>query len=117
MADRVGGLIVLGPVLAAIAGLLTGLGDLPPIAWAVPVLLVTIGSMGFGNGVVFQVVSTRFPKQIGTASGVIGAAGGLGGFLLPLCLGGLKDLSGTFRPGLWLCAAASLVAAVHPVHS
>ena len=112
VADRVGGLIVLGPVLAAIAGLLAGLGDLPPIAWAVPVLLATIGAMGFGNGVVFQVVSARFPKQIGTASGVIGAAGGLGGFLLPLCLGGLKDLSGTFRPGLWLCAAASLVAAV-----
>ena len=59
----------------------------------------------------FQVVSERFPKRIGIASGVIGAAGGFGGFLLPLWLGALKDLSGTFRPGLWLFASLSLVAA------
>jgi NNP family nitrate/nitrite transporter-like MFS transporter len=56
-------------------------------------------------------VSERFPKQIGIASGVIGAAGGFGGFLLPLWLGVLKDLSGTFQPGLWLFAALSLAAA------
>lgn len=112
VADRIGGLRVLGPVFAAIAGLMAGLGELPSIGWAVSLLLATIGTMGFGNGVVFQVVSERFPKQIGTASGIIGAAGGLGGFLLPLWLGGLKDLSGTFSPGLWLCAAVSLVAAV-----
>jgi len=67
--------------------------------------------MGFGNGVVFQVVSEQFPKRIGIASGIIGAAGGFGGFLLPLCLGALKDLSGTFQSGLWLFAAFSLAAA------
>jgi NNP family nitrate/nitrite transporter-like MFS transporter len=102
---------VLGPVLAAIAGLMTGLGQLPPIEWALSILIGTITVMGFGNGVVFQVVSERFPKRIGIASGVIGAAGGFGGFLLPLWLGALKDLSGTFRPGLWLFAALSLAAA------
>jgi NNP family nitrate/nitrite transporter-like MFS transporter len=110
VADRLGGMTVLGPVLAAIAGLMTGLGQLPPIEWALSILIGTITVMGFGNGVVFQVVSERFPKRIGIASGVIGAAGGFGGFLLPLWLGALKDLSGTFRPGLWLFAALSLAA-------
>lgn len=111
VADRLGGIVVLGPILAAIAGLMAGLGQLPPIEWALPILIATITVMGFGNGVVFQVVSERFPKQIGIASGVIGAAGGFGGFLLPLWLGVLKDLSGTFRSGLWLFAAVSLAAA------
>jgi NNP family nitrate/nitrite transporter-like MFS transporter len=67
--------------------------------------------MGFGNGVVFQVVSDRFPKQIGLASGLIGAAGGLGGFLLPVWLGILKDATGTFQPGLWLFAVLAAGAA------
>lgn len=112
VADRLGGIVVLGPVFAAIAGLMAGLGQLPPIEWALSILIGAITVMGFGNGVVFQVVSERFPKQIGIASGVIGAAGGFGGFLLPLWLGALKDVSGTFASGLWLFAALSLAAAV-----
>ena len=68
--------------------------------------------MGFGNGAVFQVVSTKFPKQMGMASGIVGAAGGFGGFLLPFCLGALKDLTGTFQSGLWLFSAVAAVAAV-----
>lgn len=112
VADRFGGIVVLGPVFAAIAGLMAGLGQLPPIGWAVSLLLGAIATMGFGNGVVFQVVSERFPKQIGVASGIIGAAGGFGGFLLPLWLGVLKDLSGTYRTGLWLFAVVSVVATV-----
>jgi NNP family nitrate/nitrite transporter-like MFS transporter len=111
VADRWGGLIVLGPVFAAIAGLIAGLGGLPPIGWALSLLVGAIASMGFGNGVVFQVVSERFPKQIGIASGIIGAAGGFGGFLLPLSMGMLKDFSGSYRTALWLFAAVSIVAA------
>ncbi len=80
--------------------------------WAVSLLLAAIGTMGFGNGVVFQVVSERFPKQIGMASGLIGAAGGLGGFLLPLWLGGLKDVWGTFVPDCGSARQSALVAAV-----
>jgi len=112
VADRFGGIVVLGPVFAAIAGLMAGLGELPPIGWAVSLLLGAIATMGFGNGVVFQVVSERFPKQIGLASGIIGAAGGFGGFLLPVWLGALKDLSGSYRTGLWLFAVVSVAAAV-----
>ncbi len=111
VADRVGGIKVLGPVFAAITGLMAGLGQLPPMGWAVSLLLAVIAVMGFGNGVVFQVVSDRYPKQIGLASGIIGAAGGFGGFLLPVWLGLLKDMTGTFAAGLWLFAALSLTAA------
>jgi len=112
VADRFGGIVVLGPVFAAIAGFMAGLGELPPVGWAMSLLVGAIATMGFGNGVVFQVVSERFSKQIGLASGIIGAAGGFGGFLLPVWLGGLKDLSGSYRTGLWLFGAVSVAAAV-----
>lgn len=104
VADRVGGRMVLVRVLPVMAGLVAVAGALPPFAWALPALVAAVASMGFGNGVVFQIVSDRYPKQMGSASGLIGAAGGLGGFLLPAWLGALKDMTGTYRSGLLLFA-------------
>ena len=116
-ADRLGGIRVLPFVFGAIAASVAGVGGLPEATWGVVLLMAGLAAMGFGNGVVFQVVSARFSKQMGLASGVIGAAGGIGGFLLPLSLGGLKDLTGTYATGLWCfvvaagCALMTVVAA------
>ena len=110
VADRLGGVRVLSAVFVAIAVLIAGIGFLPDVDLAIVLLLGALTAMGFGNGVVFQVVSDRLPKQIGLASGVVGAAGGIGGFFLPLALGGLKDLTGTYATGLWLFVAAAIVA-------
>lgn len=110
MADRLGGIRVLPFVFAAIAATVGGVGWLPEAATGITLLLTGLAIMGFGNGVVFQVVSDRFSKQMGLASGVIGAAGGIGGFLFPLGLGGLKDLTGTYATGLWCFALAALCA-------
>lgn len=114
-ADRKGGLRVLQVVFPVIAGLIIVIGQLPHIRWAASFLVAAIAAMGFGNGVVFQVVSDWFQKQIGAASGLIGAAGGFGGFLLPVWLGLLKDATGTYRMGFLLFAAASLLAGVSTV--
>jgi NNP family nitrate/nitrite transporter-like MFS transporter len=75
-------------------------------------MVAAVTGMGFGNGVVFQVVSGRFQKQIGVASGLIGAAGGLGGFLLPSWLGLLKDTTGTYQSGFLLFAVLAMAAAM-----
>jgi NNP family nitrate/nitrite transporter-like MFS transporter len=115
VADHVGGTQVLWIVFALIACSLSGIGLLLPMAWSMVFLLAALTTMGFGNGVVFQVVSDRFPKQIGIASGVIGAAGGFGGFLLPVFLGVLKDLSGTYAVGFWVFAAGAGGAAISSV--
>lgn len=112
VADRYGGLVVLRLVFAGIALCVALVGTLPALAYAVPYMVLGIGAMGLGNGAVFQVVSAKFPKQMGMASGIVGAAGGFGGFLLPFCLGLLKDLSGTFQAGLWLFSAAAVLATV-----
>jgi NNP family nitrate/nitrite transporter-like MFS transporter len=41
-------------------------------------------------------------------TGVVGAAGGLGGFMLPSVLGAIRDYSGSYAPGLFGCAAVFL---------
>lgn len=115
IADHMGGIRVLAVVLVSIAVSIVGVGWLPPLTWSVCFLMMALIAMGFGNGVVFQVVSDRFAKQIGLAAGVIGAAGGIGGFFLPLGLGGLKDLTGTYATGLWLFAAGAVGAAASTV--
>ena len=104
VADRTGGVRTLRLVFPMIVFLTIGIGYLPPIWIAVSLMVLAIGVMGFGNGAVFQIVSEWFPKHIGLASGLVGAAGGLGGFLVPIWLGVLKDMTGTYRAGFWVFA-------------
>lgn len=59
------------------------------------VLLFFAGiAMAIGKASVFKFISDEFPDNIGTVSGVVGLAGGLGGFLLPIMFGALVDLTG-----------------------
>ncbi len=58
-----------------------------------------MAALGMGNGAVFQLVPQRFPKEIGVTTGIVGAAGGFGGFLLPTVLGSMKQAIGSFSGG------------------
>jgi NNP family nitrate/nitrite transporter-like MFS transporter len=109
-ADRAGGVRMLVVVFPLIAAMTVGMAYLPFKAVAVPLMVAAVAAMGFGNGVAFQVVSDRFQKQIGAASGLIGAAGGVGGFLLPVWLGVLKEATGTYGAGFAVFALVSAVA-------
>jgi NNP family nitrate/nitrite transporter-like MFS transporter len=110
VADRLGGSPVLVGVMLGMASLVAAIGALPPLSLALLLLIVAVAVMGFGNGVVFRIVSDEFAKRIGAASGIIGAAGGFGGFLLPSWLGVLKDLTGTYRTGFLLFSAFCVLA-------
>ena len=68
--------------------------------------MVALALLGAGNGAVFQLVPLRFQRDVGVITGLVGAAGGLGGFFLPSLLGVLRDLTGTYAAGL---AAFALV--------
>ena len=98
-ADRVGGFSLLQVGFPAIGGLCILLAWLPPLYWAFSLTITTLLLLGFGNGVVFQVASLRYRNMMGTASGFIGAAGGLGGFFLPFWFGLFKDVTGTYASG------------------
>jgi NNP family nitrate/nitrite transporter-like MFS transporter len=108
LSDRFGGVRVLTAVLAlAACGLLT-IAALPPIGVAVPLIFTTMGILGLGNGSVFQLVPQRFTKEIGVVTGFIGAAGGLGGFVMPSVLGFLKGVTGSYAAGFLILALAGV---------
>ena len=83
LADRIGGLAVLTSVYGVAAALLLFVSGLPPAGAAGAAFVVCMGTLGVGNGAVFQLVGLRFGERIGVLTGLVGAAGGLGGFFLP----------------------------------
>ncbi len=109
LADRVGGYRMLLAILAGVAVCLAGVGTLPGVYAAVALLVLTMAMLGMGNGAVFQLVPQRFPDRVGLLTGLVGAAGGLGGFLLPNVLGSMKDSTGSFGSGFFTCAGAVAV--------
>jgi MFS transporter, NNP family, nitrate/nitrite transporter len=62
--------------------LFTGLMFILGIAWA------------FGKASVFKYIGDDYPDNIGTISGIVGLAGGLGGFILPIMFGIILDITG-----------------------
>ena len=106
LSDRLGGYRLLLLLLAGAAISLAAVSTLPPLPVVVPLLFVTVGLLGMGNGAVFQLVPQRFAARMGIVTGIVGAAGGLGGFFLPSVLGAAKDATGTYAIGLVAFAAA-----------
>jgi len=51
-------------------------------------------AFAFGKASVFKYIADDYPQNIGTVSGIVGLAGGLGGFVLPIMFGALMDLTG-----------------------
>jgi MFS transporter, NNP family, nitrate/nitrite transporter len=116
LSDRVGGYRLLLLLLVAIAAVLGAASTLPPLPAMVAILFVAVGCLGMGNGAVFQLVPQRFAERMGLVTGIVGAAGGLGGFFLPSMLGAVKDQVGTYAPGLLLLACAFLGGAIALLH-
>jgi NNP family nitrate/nitrite transporter-like MFS transporter len=64
-------------------------------AYGFTALMAVLGvAWAFGKASVFKYISDDYPKNIGAISGIVGLAGGLGGFVLPVMFGALLDLTG-----------------------
>ncbi|MDT7041304.1 nitrate/nitrite transporter [Candidatus Nitronereus thalassa] len=111
LADRLGGIGLLLTCFLVTAILSVLLSGLLPLKFALPLTIIMLLFLGFGNGVVFQIVSLRFQGIMGTASGFVGAAGGIGGFLLPSWFGVLKDATGSYASGFLVFGLCSGLAA------
>lgn len=109
LSDRLGGVRMLSVLLVMISASYLLASRLPPIMGMLALLLVWMSCLGLGNGSVFQLVPQRFPREIGIATGMVGAIGGLGGFELPIVLGSVQQATGSFSAGF---VALALVAAL-----
>ena len=108
LADRIGGRMILlwvFPITAAMA-----------LFMACPLMSTfTIGALGMaaaiglGNGAVFKLVPEYFPQSVGSVTGLVGAAGGLGGFFPPLIVGGVRQATGAFTLGFIFLSVFAII--------
>jgi NNP family nitrate/nitrite transporter-like MFS transporter len=111
VADRLGGVRALSFVYGLVAILLLILSrGVTELTFALPLIVVTMGALGAGNGAVFQIVPQRFARNVGVVTGLVGATGGVGGFYLAASLGWAKQLTGNYGAGLAIFACLALVA-------
>ncbi|SAL12815.1 MFS transporter [Caballeronia humi] len=117
LADRVTGVRALIVLLAVIAAADFAFAIwMPPVAGGIALLICLYVAFGLGNGSTFQLVPQRWKGKTGLLSGIVGAAGGIGGFYLPVIMGMAKESTGSYQMGfatfgvLATCAFGLLVA-------
>ena len=84
--------------------------NLPSSYAALALFVCTMLGLGAGNGAVFQLVPQRFRREIGVMTGLIGMAGGIGGFALAAGMGAIKQSTGSYQMALWLFASLGVLA-------
>src|SRR5690606_14302583 len=113
IADRVGGIRTLLTMYAIAALLLLAMSFgqsslISSLSIVIPVMAV----LGMGNGAVFQLVPQRFRKEIGVMTGLVGMAGGIGGFYLAASLGWFKQVTGSYQLGVLIFAGLAILAII-----
>lgn len=126
---RTAGFVVLATVMRPVGGILADkIGGRRILLWVFPftaamaiflacptMITFTIGALGMaaaiglGNGAVFKLVPEYFPNAVGAVTGLVGAAGGLGGFFPPLVLGAIRKSTGSFTLGFILLGLFALL--------
>ena len=111
LADRFGGIrTLLGMYTLATISIAAVGFNLPSSYAALALFVCTMLGLGAGNGAVFQLVPQRFRREIGVMTGLIGMAGGIGGFALAAGMGAIKQSTGSYQLALWLFASLGVLA-------
>lgn len=110
LCDRVHPADVLGTAcsLAVVFAVLASF-ELPLVPFGTIAFLGLAAVLGAGAGAVFALVAKPAPPdEVGAVTGLVGAAGGLGGFFPPLVMGAIYGTAGDYTRGLVLLALAAL---------
>lgn len=111
IADRIGGMRLLLVLYSVISVCAFAIASMPG-SFLVMLLYTSVmmACLGMGNGSVFQIIPQRFSSEIGVITGIVGAAGGLGGYLLPTyVLGPLKQSTGSQVTGFLVVGSIVLL--------
>jgi MFS transporter, NNP family, nitrate/nitrite transporter len=134
-ANRMAGFVIVAVLMRPVGGWLSD-RFAPTRVLAVALLVVAVGAsvqaftpslvplgtiaflsmaaaLGAGSGATFALVALRAPaNKVGSVTGVVGAAGGLGGFVPPLVMGALYGQFHSYGLGLAALAVVALGAAL-----
>jgi len=110
LADRIGGVNALVMVFAVAAITLAGVSMARTPGIALGLFVIAMLALGIGNGAVFQLVPQRFQAEIGIMTGLVGMAGGVGGFYFASSLGFVRQFTGSFSSGFLIFAGLAVLA-------
>ena len=132
-ANRMAGFVVVAVIMRPVGGWLSDkLGAIPVLAAGFGVVVVGAGgrgrhpaaerigtvaflamaaALGSGSGATFALIAkVTDPSRVGGVTGLVGAAGGLGGFVPPLIMGYVYGRTDSYAIGLWLLRATAALA-------
>jgi NNP family nitrate/nitrite transporter-like MFS transporter len=109
LSDRIGPIPVLTAVYAVVAVCAAIVSGAPPLdVFQTAVFLTMAAALGAGSGATFALIAqVTDPARVGGVTGLVGAAGGLGGFAPPLLMGYVYNRTESYSIGLWLLAVTS----------
>lgn len=112
LSDRIGAVKTLGVAYSLIAICAIALSFDPQhiVVYTTEFILMSAG-LGLGSGATFALIAQRSdPARVGSITGFVGAAGGLGGFVPPILLGAMWSATQSYSLGLLLLAGFTVLA-------
>ncbi len=114
LSDRFGAVPVLAGGYAVVAAGAVIAAGTPLLEYSgTAAFLAMAAALGAGSGATFALIAkVTDPARVGGVTGLVGAAGGLGGFVPPLIMGYVYGQTDSYAIGLWMLAVTAALTLV-----